>query len=85
MACGILSGNRHFEGRLCNCVRANYLASPPLVVAYALAGTMAIDFEEERLGEEKAGLKPLLLGLELIFSNSGFCFRHIQVKRSVFG
>lgn len=53
VACGIISGNRHFEGRLCNCVRANYLASPPLVVAYALAGTVAIDFEEEPLGEEE--------------------------------
>lgn len=73
MACGILSGNRHFEGRLCDCVRANYLASPPLVVAYALAGTMAIDFEEEPLGEEKADLKLLLLDLELTFNNSGFC------------
>lgn len=71
MACGILSGNRHFEGRLCDCVRANYLASPPLVVAYALAGTMAIDFEEEPLGEEKADLKLLLLDLELTFNNSG--------------
>lgn len=73
MACGILSGNRHFEGRLCDCVRANYLASPPLVVAYALAGTMAINFEEEPLGEERPGLKLLLLELELTFSNSGFC------------
>lgn len=52
MACGVLSGNRHFEGRLCDCVRANYLASPPLVVAYALAGTVGIDFEKEPLGEE---------------------------------
>lgn len=55
VACGILSGNRHFEGRLCDCVRANYLASPPLVVAYALAGTMAIDFEEEPLGVTSEG------------------------------
>ncbi|MGH0161847.1 UNVERIFIED_CONTAM: hypothetical protein FKN15_072614 [Acipenser sinensis] len=39
VACGVLSGNRNFEGRLCDCVRANYLASPPLVVAYAIAGT----------------------------------------------
>lgn len=52
VACGVLSGNRHFEGRLCDCVRANYLASPPLVVAYALAGTVGIDFEKEPLGEE---------------------------------
>uniref|UniRef100_A0A8C4IPK6 Iron-responsive element-binding protein 2 n=1 Tax=Dicentrarchus labrax TaxID=13489 RepID=A0A8C4IPK6_DICLA len=52
VACGVLSGNRHFEGRLCDCVRANYLASPPLVVAYALAGTVGIDFEKEPLGKE---------------------------------
>uniref|UniRef100_A0A673AIR1 aconitate hydratase n=1 Tax=Sphaeramia orbicularis TaxID=375764 RepID=A0A673AIR1_9TELE len=49
VACGVLSGNRHFEGRLCDCVRANYLASPPLVVAYAIAGTVGIDFEKEPL------------------------------------
>lgn len=79
MACGVLSGNRHFEGRLCDCVRANYLASPPLVVAYALAGTMAIDFEEEPLGEEKAGLNLLQLDLELTFS-IGLFFRPIRSK-----
>ncbi|PWA24529.1 hypothetical protein CCH79_00011756, partial [Gambusia affinis] len=54
VACGLLSGNRHFEGRLCDCVRANYLASPPLVVAYAIAGTVGIDFEKEPLGETGA-------------------------------
>lgn len=52
MTCGVLSGNRHFEGRLCDCVRANYLASPPLVVAYAIAGTVGIDFEKEPLGKD---------------------------------
>lgn len=51
MVCGVLSGNRHFEGRLCDCVRANYLASPPLVVAYAIAGTVGIDFEKDPLGK----------------------------------
>ncbi|XP_061856657.1 iron-responsive element-binding protein 2 isoform X2 [Colius striatus] len=50
IACGILSGTKNFEGRLCDCVRANYLASPPLVVAYAIAGTVRIDFETEPLG-----------------------------------
>uniref|UniRef100_A0A674NE97 aconitate hydratase n=1 Tax=Takifugu rubripes TaxID=31033 RepID=A0A674NE97_TAKRU len=55
VACGVLSGNRHFEGRLCACVRANYLASPPLVVAYALAGTVAINFEQEPLGVTSEG------------------------------
>ncbi|MED6293962.1 Iron-responsive element-binding protein 2 [Characodon lateralis] len=55
VACGVLSGNRHFEGRLCDCVRANYLASPPLVVAYAIAGTVGIDFEKEPLGLTSEG------------------------------
>nr|XP_020663708.1 iron-responsive element-binding protein 2 [Pogona vitticeps] len=50
VACGVLSGNKNFEGRLCSCVRANYLASPPLVVAYAIAGTVNIDFQTEPLG-----------------------------------
>lgn len=51
IACGVLSGTKNFEGRLCDCVRANYLASPPLVVAYAIAGTVHIDFDTEPLGE----------------------------------
>uniref|UniRef100_A0A1A8DI96 aconitate hydratase n=2 Tax=Nothobranchius kadleci TaxID=1051664 RepID=A0A1A8DI96_NOTKA len=55
VACGVLSGNRHFEGRLCDCVRANYLAPPPLVVAYAIAGTVGIDFEKEPLGLTPGG------------------------------
>jgi aconitate hydratase len=46
----VLSGNRNFEGRIHADVKANYLASPPLVVAYALAGTMDIDFEKEAIG-----------------------------------
>lgn len=50
VTCGVLSGNKNFEGRLCDCVRANYLASPPLVVAYAIAGTVNIDFRTEPLG-----------------------------------
>jgi aconitate hydratase len=48
MACSVLSGNRNFEGRISPDVRANYLASPPLVVAYALAGTMDIDLTTDR-------------------------------------
>ena len=47
---GVLSGNRNFEGRIHPLTRANYLASPPLVIAYALAGTLSIDFEVEPLG-----------------------------------
>ncbi len=51
----VLSGNRNFEGRIQSQVRANYLASPPLVVAYALAGRMQIDLTTEPLGEDSAG------------------------------
>ncbi|MFZ8978375.1 MAG: aconitase family protein, partial [Candidatus Nanopelagicales bacterium] len=51
----VLSGNRNFEGRISPDVRANYLASPPLVVAYAIAGTMDIDFETEPLGSDHEG------------------------------
>uniref|UniRef100_H2ZQT0 Cytoplasmic aconitate hydratase n=2 Tax=Ciona savignyi TaxID=51511 RepID=H2ZQT0_CIOSA len=50
VACGVLSGNRNFEGRIHSSTRANYLASPMLVVAYALAGTVMIDFEKEPIG-----------------------------------
>ncbi|OWK08921.1 hypothetical protein Celaphus_00015316 [Cervus elaphus hippelaphus] len=55
VTCGVLSGNKNFEGRLCDCVRANYLASPPLVVAYAIAGTVNIDFQTEPLGTDPTG------------------------------
>ena len=51
----VLSGNRNFEGRINPDVKMNYLASPPLVIAYALAGTMDFDFELEPLGEDNAG------------------------------
>jgi aconitate hydratase len=51
----VLSGNRNFEGRIQQQVRANYLASPPLVVAYALAGRMTIDLTTEPLGEDRTG------------------------------
>ena len=56
----VLSGNRNFEGRVNNDVRANYLASPPLVVAYALAGSITIDLTTEPLGTGKDG-KPVYL------------------------
>lgn len=46
----VLSGNRNFEGRVHPITRANYLASPPLVVAFALAGRVDIDFENEPIG-----------------------------------
>ncbi|MFV0276036.1 MAG: aconitate hydratase, partial [Parahaliea sp.] len=56
----VLSGNRNFEGRIHQDVRANYLASPPLVVAYAIAGTMGIDLYREPLAEGVGG-EPVLL------------------------
>ncbi|MDX1579510.1 MAG: aconitate hydratase AcnA, partial [Gemmatimonadota bacterium] len=55
VACSVLSGNRNFEGRISPDSRANYLASPPLVVAYALAGRMDIDLNEEPLGTNAEG------------------------------
>ncbi len=55
IATSVLSGNRNFEGRISPDVRANYLASPPLVVAYAIAGDMNIDLTTEPLGQDKDG------------------------------
>ena len=55
VAAGVLSGNRNFAGRISPDVRANYLASPPLVVAYALAGTVDIDLTTEPIGQDQAG------------------------------
>ncbi|XP_057792626.1 aconitate hydratase, cytoplasmic isoform X2 [Salvia miltiorrhiza] len=55
VAAAVLSGNRNFEGRVHPLTRANYLASPPLVVAYALAGTVDIDFDKEPIGVGKNG------------------------------
>ncbi|MDA8746734.1 aconitate hydratase AcnA [Litoreibacter sp.] len=55
VATSVLSGNRNFEGRISPDVRANYLASPPLVVAYALAGTLDINLAEDAIGQDKDG------------------------------
>ena len=60
VATAVLSGNRNFEGRIHANVRANYLASPPLVVAYALAGSMDVDLYNDPLGNDRAG-KPVFL------------------------
>ena len=60
VVCAVLSGNRNFEGRIQQEVRANYLASPPLVVAYALAGRIDLDLQHEPLGTGKDG-KPVYL------------------------
>jgi len=55
VAAAVLSGNRNFEGRVNPLTKANYLASPPLVIAYAIAGTMDIDIVNEPLGKDKNG------------------------------
>ena len=60
VAAAVLSGNRNFEGRIHANVRANYLASPPLVVAYALAGSMTVDLYNDPLGNDSQG-KPVYL------------------------
>ena len=60
VAAAVLSGNRNFEGRVNADVRANYLASPPLVVAYALAGSMQIDVAKQPLGTDQKGRKVYL-------------------------
>jgi aconitate hydratase len=60
VAAAVLSGNRNFEGRINPEVRANYLASPPLVVAYALAGTMDFDMQRDPLGNDQQG-QPVFL------------------------
>ncbi|HET9917624.1 MAG TPA: aconitate hydratase AcnA [Candidatus Binatia bacterium] len=60
VAAAVLSGNRNFEGRIHANVRANYLASPPLVVAYALAGSMDVDLYNDPLGNDSTG-KPVFL------------------------
>ncbi|MBI2619612.1 MAG: aconitate hydratase AcnA [Ignavibacteriales bacterium] len=60
VAAAVLSGNRNFEGRINPHVRANYLASPPLVVAYALAGTMDINLQTDPIGTDRSG-KPVYL------------------------
>ena len=60
VVCSVLSGKRNFEGRVSPDVRANYLASPPLVVAYALAGSMNINLATDPIGTSKDG-KPVYL------------------------
>ena len=56
----MLSGNRNFEGRVNADVRANYLASPPLVVAYAIAGSMYVDLAKDPIGTDQKGKKVFL-------------------------
>ena len=59
-AVSVLSGNRNFEGRISPHIKANYLASPPLVVAYALAGHMGFDLYKDSLGKDKNGNEVLM-------------------------
>ena len=83
----VLSGNRNFEGRINPQVRANYLASPPLVVAYALAGKMDIDLASEPLGHDKSG-KPVFLSevwpsqKEVLTPSVLLCARRCLEKRT---
>jgi len=63
VVCSVLSGNRNFEGRIQQDVRANYLASPPLVVAYALAGSLNVDLTTEPLGTDRGGAPVFLKDL----------------------
>ena len=63
VVCSVLSGNRNFEGRVHPVTKANFLASPPLVVAYALAGRATIDFEREPLGRDQGGREVFLRDL----------------------
>ncbi|HHL42830.1 MAG TPA: aconitate hydratase AcnA [Hellea balneolensis] len=60
ISCSVLSGNRNFEGRIGPDIRANFLASPPLVIAYAIAGSMHHDFDKDPLGVDKNN-KPIYL------------------------
>ena len=55
MSCSVLSGNRNFEGRIGPDIKANYLASPPLVVAYAIAGSLRVNLTTDPLGKDKNG------------------------------
>ena len=83
VAAAVLSGNRNFEGRIHASVVANYLASPPLVVAYALAGTMDIDFERHPLGTDKSGAPVFLRDLWPSAQEVAECVR-TSVRREMF-
>ena len=71
VAVSVLSGNRNFEGRINSEVRANYLMSPPLVVAYALAGRIDHDFDNDPLGQTK-DKKPVYPARHLADAAGGF-------------
>lgn len=85
VAAAVLSGNRNFEGRVHPNTRANYLASPPLVVAYALAGRVDIDFDKEPIGKGKDGkdvyLKDIWPSREEIQKVSGEVIKPAMFKK----
>ena len=83
VAASVLSGNRNFEGRIHPSVMANYLASPPLVVAYALAGTMDIDFERQPIGVDSSGEEVFLRDLWPSPQEVAECVRQ-SVRREMF-
>lgn len=80
--CSVLSGNRSFEGRIHPRVRANWLASPPLVVAYALAGTMNIDISSKPIGHDKHGVAVYLQ--DIWPSSADITAAMAQVSREMF-
>jgi len=86
VVCSVLSGNRNFEARIHPEVKANYLASPPLVVAYALAGRMDIDLEDEPLGRDRDGndvyLRDLWPSAEEIAETIGQAIRSDMFSRT---
>ena len=83
VAAAVLSGNRNFEGRVSPDVQANYLASPPLVVAYALAGSVTMDLTKEPLGTDKKG-NPVYLRDIWPSSNEVDAFIRKNVTKKVF-
>ena len=81
VAAAVLSGNRNFEGRINPDVRANYLASPPLVVAYSIAGSMNVDMVKEPLGTDPKGKKVFLKDIWPSSKEIGsFISRHVTKK-----
>lgn len=82
IVCSVLSGNRNFEGRVHPQVKANWLASPPLVVAFALAGTTRIDLQTQPLGEDQQG-KPVFLK-DIWPSNAEIAHEVAKITREMF-
>ncbi|CAG2107269.1 unnamed protein product [Medioppia subpectinata] len=83
VSAGVLSGNRNFEGRVHPNTRANYLASPLLVVAYAIAGTVSIDFETEPLGKDSSGNDSIVNARVLLNLGDSVTTDHISPAGSI--